>query len=247
MLSTCERYNRPMRRADRLFQIIQILRRSTRPVTAAALAAELETSKRSVYRDIVALIGQRVPIRGEAGFGYVLEGGFDLPPLMLTTEEVEAAVLGAQWVAGHADPALARAAHDLIAKIAASVPESLRALIHDSAARTPSAWKMPADGFDVALARAWSRKGCKIALVYRDKNDEVSERIVWPVAIAYFDAARILVAWCELREGFRDFRADRVVEARFLDDRCPCRPAELRRRWMASLNERRVSSAAPPG
>jgi len=224
-----------MRRADRLFQIIQILRRSTRPVTASALAAELETSKRSVYRDVAALIGQRVPIRGEAGFGYVLEGGFDLPPLMLTTEEVEAAVLGAQWVAGHADQALANAARDLIAKISASVPESLRLLIHDSAARTPPSWNMPADGLDVTLARAWARKGRKIALVYRDKNDEVSKRTVWPVAIAYFDAARILVAWCELRNDFRDFRADRVIGAEFLEDRFPCRPAELRRRWSASL------------
>ena len=104
-----------MRRADRLFQVIQILRRSKRPVTAAALAAELETSKRSVYRDMAALIGRRVPIRGEAGLGYVLDKGFDLPPLMLTSDEVEAAVLGAQWVAGHGDAALARAARDLIA------------------------------------------------------------------------------------------------------------------------------------
>ena len=224
-----------MRRADRLFQIIQILRRSSGPVTAAALAAELETSKRSVYRDVAALIGQRVPIRGEAGFGYVLEGGFDLPPLMLTTEEVEAAVLGAQWVAGHADPALAHAARDLIAKIAAAVPERLRPLIHDAAARTPPAWQMPADGLDIALARAWARKGHKVALVYRDKDGEVSERIVWPVAIAYFDAARILIAWCELREGFRDFRADRVVSAEFLDERFPARPADLRRKWMATL------------
>ena len=187
----------------------------------------------SVYRDIAALIGQRVPIRGEAGFGYVLEGGFDLPPLMLTTEEVEAAVLGAQWVAGHADPALARAARDLIAKVAACVPDSLRPLIDDAAARTPPAWKMPADGLDVALARAWARKGHKIALVYRDKNDAVSERVVWPVAIAYFDATRVLVAWCELREDFRDFRVDRIVEADFLDERFPCRPTDLRRRWMA--------------
>lgn len=224
-----------MRRADRLFQLIQILRRSTGPVTAAALAAELETSKRSVYRDIAALIGQRVPIRGEAGFGYVLEGGFDLPPLMLTTEELEAAVLGAQWVAGHGDRALAHAARDLIAKIAACVPDTLRPLIHDSAARTPPSWKMPPDGLDVALARAWSRNGRKIALVYRDKNDQVSERVVWPVAIAYFDAARVLVAWCELRQAFRDFRADRVIEADFLEDRFPCRPAELRRRWLESI------------
>jgi predicted DNA-binding transcriptional regulator YafY len=225
-----------MRRADRLFQIIQILRRSTRPVTAAALAAELETSKRSVYRDVAALIGQCVPIRGEAGFGYVLEGGFDLPPLMLTTEEMEAAVLGAQWVAGHGDKALAHAARDLIAKIAVSVPDTLLPLIHDAAAQTPPSWKMPVDGLDIALARAWARKGRKIGLLYRDKNGEVSERIVWPVAIAYFDAARVLVAWCELREGFRDFRTDRVINADFLEDRLPCRPAELRRRWRASLS-----------
>jgi predicted DNA-binding transcriptional regulator YafY len=224
-----------MRRADRLFQIIQILRRSTGPVTAQALADELETSKRSVYRDVAALIGQRVPIRGEAGFGYVLDGGFDLPPLMLTTEEVEAAVLGAQWVAGHADAALAHAARDLLAKIAASVPESLRPVIHDPAARTPPAWDMPADGIDIALVRAWARKGRKIAIVYRDRNNKVSDRIVWPVTVAYFDAARIVVAWCELREAFRDFRADRIVSAEFLDDRFPCRPSDLRRKWLASL------------
>jgi predicted DNA-binding transcriptional regulator YafY len=224
-----------MRRADRLFQIIQILRRSTGPVTAQALADELETSKRSVYRDVAALIGQRVPIRGEAGFGYVLEGGFDLPPLMLTTEEVEAAVLGAQWVAGHGDPALAHAARDLLAKIAASVPASLRPVIHDPAARTPPPWDMPTDGIDVALARAWARKGRKIAIVYRDRNGEVSERVVWPVTVAYFDAARIVVAWCELRQDFRDFRADRIVNAEFLDERFPCRPSDLRRKWLASL------------
>ena len=141
-----------MRRADRLFQIIQILRRSGHPVTAAALAAELETSKRSVYRDIAALIGQRVPVRGEAGLGYVLEGGFDLPPLMLTSDEVEAAVLGAQWVEGHADANLARAARDLIAKIAVTVPENLRPLILDAGARTAPGWKIPPDGLDVAQA-----------------------------------------------------------------------------------------------
>src|SRR5271155_184206 len=118
-----------MRRADRLFQIIQILRRTPRPITADAIAAELETSKRTVYRDIADLMAQRVPIRGEAGVGYVLDGGYDLPPLMLTPDEIEAAVLGAQWVAGRGDPVLARAANDLIAKIAAVVPERLRSFI----------------------------------------------------------------------------------------------------------------------
>ncbi|MBV9814311.1 MAG: HTH domain-containing protein, partial [Alphaproteobacteria bacterium] len=111
-----------MRPADRLFQIIQILRRTPKPITAEALADELGTSKRTVYRDIADLIGQRVPIRGEAGIGYVLQPGLDLPPLMLTQEEIEAAVLGAQWVARHSDAELARAAQDLIAKIGAVVP-----------------------------------------------------------------------------------------------------------------------------
>ena len=114
-----------MRRADRLFQIIQVLRRTRKPLTADAIAAELETSKRTIYRDIATLIEQRVPIRGEAGMGYILEKGFDLPPLMLTPDEIEAAVLGAQWVATHADPVLARAAQDLMAKIADTVPERL--------------------------------------------------------------------------------------------------------------------------
>ncbi len=142
-----------MRRADRLFEIVQILRRERRPITADAIAAELETSKRSVYRDIAALMAQRVPIRGEAGIGYVLESGFDLPPLMLNPEEVEAAVLGAQWVAGHGDPALANAARNLIAKIAAVVPAEMRALVDDPAARTPPAWKMPADAVDATTLR----------------------------------------------------------------------------------------------
>ena len=113
-----------MRRADRLFQIIQILRRSTRPVTAAALAAELEVSTRTVYRDMADLIGQRVPVEGEAGLGYLLGADYDLPPLMLTPDEIEAVALGAQWVAGRGDNVLANAARDVVAKIAASCPNA---------------------------------------------------------------------------------------------------------------------------
>ena len=232
-----------MRRADRLFQIIQILRRAGGPVTAAALAAELETSKRSVYRDIAALIGQRVPVRGEAGLGYVLEGGFDLPPLMLTSDEVEAAVLGAQWVEGHADANLARAARDLIAKIAVTVPENLRPLILDASARTAPGWKIPPDGLDVAQARAWIRSGRKIALVYRDNEDRRTERVVWPIVIGYLDAVRTLIGWCELRQDFRNFRIDRVADATFLDERFPDRPAALRARWLASLPKQKGASS----
>src|SRR3954451_13471364 len=135
-----------VRKADRLFQIIQILRRARRPITADAIAQELETSKRSVYRDIATLMAQRVPIRGEAGMGYVLEAGFDMPPLTLTPDEIEAAVLGAQWVIVRGDPALARAAEDLIAKIASAVPERLRPIVLDPSARAhPSTPPIPPD------------------------------------------------------------------------------------------------------
>jgi predicted DNA-binding transcriptional regulator YafY len=234
-----------MRRADRLFQIIQILRRSRRPVTAAALAAELETSKRSVYRDVAALIGQRVPIRGEAGLGYVLESGFDLPPLMLTSDEVEAAVLGAQWVAGHGDAALARAAQDLIAKITAAVPDRIRPLILDAGVGTPPGWKIPPDGLDVAQARAWIQAGRKIELVYGDESGQETRRIVWPVMLGYFEAARMLIAWCELRRDFRSFRIDRIQSAAFLDERYPERAAVLRARWFASWRNKAATKNRP--
>ena len=224
-----------MRRADRLFEIVQILRRERRPITADGIAAELETSKRSVYRDIAALMAQRVPIRGEAGIGYVLEDGFDLPPLMLNPEEVEAAVLGAQWVAGHGDLALANAARNLIAKIAAVVPAEMRALVDDPAARTPPAWKMPEDSVDATMLRRAIRAGRKIALSYRAQDGTPSDRTVWPALIGYHDSARALIAWCELREDFRSFRLDRIVVAAVLDARYPTRPATLRARWLAQI------------
>jgi len=220
-----------MRRADRLFQIIQIFRRSRRPITADALALELETSKRTVYRDIADLMAQRVPIRGEAGIGYVLDGGYDLPPLMLTPDEIEAAVLGAQWVASRGDPALARAAKDLIAKIGAAVPERLRPYVQEPASGTPPAWNAVADAIDMARVRAHIHAGRKIRLSYRDETGQATERVIWPVTIGYRDTTRMLVAWCELRADFRSFRTDRVADATFLDDRYPERPAVLRAKW----------------
>jgi predicted DNA-binding transcriptional regulator YafY len=224
-----------MRRADRLFQIIQILRRTPKPITADAVAAELGTSKRTVYRDIADLIGQRVPIRGEAGVGYVLEAGLDLPPLMLTPDEIEAAVLGAQWVMRHSDPALARAAEDLIAKIGAVVPERLRPYVFEPATETPPAWNLAADALDMAHVRAQIRAGRKIALRYRDEQGRESKRIVWPVTVGYRETVRHLIAWCELRQDFRSFRTDRVTAAGFLDDRYPERPSALRTKWRRSL------------
>jgi predicted DNA-binding transcriptional regulator YafY len=220
-----------MRRADRLFQIIQILRRYDRPVTASRLAEELEVSKRSVYRDIADLMGQRVPISGEAGLGYVLDRGFDMPPLMLTPDEIEAATLGAQWVAERGDPVLAAAARDLIAKIALAVPERLRPFIAEPTIGAPSVNALAPDGLDIAQVRAWIRSGRKIRIRYRDQDIQDSERTIWPVIIGYADTVRLLAAWCELRQDFRHFRTDRIVAAEFLDERHGCRVSDLRNRW----------------
>jgi predicted DNA-binding transcriptional regulator YafY len=227
-----------MRRADRLFQIIQVLRRTRQPVTAEAMAAELETSKRTIYRDIADLIGQRVPIRGEAGVGYVLEGGYDLPPLMLTADEVEAAVLGAQWVMIRGDPDLARAAQDLIAKIGVAVPERLRPMVLEPATRAAPSWNQAPDGLDMALVRRAIHAGRKIRIGYRDEREQATERVVWPFAVGYHETTRMMVAWCELRRDFRSFRTDRVSAADFLEERYPERPAILRARWRKARQDR---------
>jgi predicted DNA-binding transcriptional regulator YafY len=220
-----------MRRADRLFQIIQILRRTRRPVTAEAIAEELETSKRTVYRDIADLVGQRAPIRGEAGVGYVLEDGFDLPPLMLTPEEVEAAVVGAQMIAARGDPALRRAAQDLVAKIAAVIPENLRPLVLEPATHAAPNWRAVPDNLDMAELRQAIRGGRKVEFTYQDEQGRISRRTVWPFAIGYFESTRLVIAWCELRAAFRSFRTDRISAARFGEARYPERPATLRARW----------------
>ena len=224
-----------MRRADRLFQIIQILRRGRGPHTADRIAEELETSKRTVYRDIASLLGQRVPIRGEAGVGYVLEDGFDLPPLALTPDEIEAAVLGAQWVASRGDPVLARAAQDLRAKLIAAVPERLRPLMLDPAVRASPYSRTAPDGLDLTQVRAAIHAGRKLRLRYGDVDGKATDRTVWPIAIGYLEYSRMLVAWCELRKDFRHFRADRVLEAVFLEERYPERSTVLRARWKRAL------------
>lgn len=229
-----------MRRTERLFAIIQILRRARAPVTAAAIAGELETSMRTVYRDVAELIAQRVPVRGEAGIGYMLESGFDMPPLMLTPDEIEAAVLGARWVAGRGDPALARAADDLVAKIGAVIPAHLRPFLLDETLTTAQGPRpIQQDSFDLARARAAIRAQTKITLTYRDETEQETRRTVWPIAIAYYEAVRLLAAWCELRGAFRHFRTDRVTAAEFLEVRYPARRDQLRSQWRKAAEAER--------
>jgi predicted DNA-binding transcriptional regulator YafY len=220
-----------MRRADRLFQIIQILRRSSRPVTAAALAEELEVSKRTIYRDVADLLGQRVPIEGEAGFGYLIASDYDMPPLMLTPDEIEAVMLGAQWVASRSDKVLSNAARDVIAKIAAVVPERLRPFIVEPSIGVKPTVAQPEEGVDPSRLRLAIRNGRKLRLRYKSEAGAETERIVWPVILGYAETTRMLVAWCELRQGFRHFRTDRIIEVETLEESIGLRHGELRRRW----------------
>lgn len=233
-----------MRRADRLFQIIQILRRSRHPVTAAALADELEVSTRTVYRDMADLIGQRVPVEGEAGLGYMLEPGFDMPPLMLTADEIEAVVLGAQMVTRFPDPTLANSAQDVIAKIAAVVPSHLRPFIVEPSVAAKPADRPHVSAIDIRPLRSAIRDGRKLRLRYRAEAGDVTGRTIWPVVVGYAETHSLLIAWCELRNEFRHFRVDRILTVDVLDECHPEGRANLRLRWDHWRAGERVRTAA---
>ena len=200
-----------MRRADRLFAIIQLMRRN-KLVRARDLAEKLEISERSVYRDIQDLIASGVPIEGEAGVGYVLKGGFDLPPLMFTEEEVEALVLGARIVRSWADAGLAEAAGDVLAKVEAVLPARLRAYMNETPLDAPGHhWAEPVV-IDLAELRRAVRDHLKLAFAYRDRDGAATRRTVRPLLISFFGPVWTLTAWCELRNDFRSFRLDRVSD-----------------------------------
>ena len=172
-----------MRRADRLFQIVQHLR-GGRLVTAARLAEALEVSPRTIYRDIADLQAGGVPIDGEAGVGYVMRAGYDLPPLMFKESEIEALVLGARIVESWADAELADSATDAIAKIEAVIPERLRGYMANTALLAPNSHHMEPIGFDLAQLRRALRNQCKVRFRYTDVLRQVSERSVRPLSLA---------------------------------------------------------------
>lgn len=202
-----------MRKAGRLFEIIQILRLARHPVTAAEIAARLEVTPRSVYRDIVVLQGMRVPIEGERGIGYILRPGFDLPPLMFSIEETEAIVLALSLLRRIGDPSLTAAAERVTGKIAGAMPPPLRRTL-DAGAFHAWGTVMPApEGVDLAEIRGAIRDERKLRIRYRDEQGRETERTIRPAALVYYSAHSLVVAWCELRDGLRNFRTDRIVEA----------------------------------
>lgn len=214
-----------MRRADRLFRIVQHLR-GGRLITARILAQRLEVSERTVYRDVADLIGSGVPIEGEAGVGYVLRAGFDLPPLMFKEQEIEALVLGARIVESWGDRELAKAATDVIAKVEAVIPDRLRDYMANTALLAPSQHFMEPVTFDLAEMRHAVRHRLKVHFRYTDVVGKASERTVRPLSLAYFGPIWLLAAWCELRTDFRTFRLDRIEDLSVSADRFSNEPGK---------------------
>lgn len=199
-----------MRRADRLFQIIQLLRGRRRAVTAADLALKLEVSERTIYRDIRDLMASGTPIQGEAGVGYTLHRTYDLPPLMFDEDEVEALVLGARLVAAYGDAHLARAAQSVLSKVEAVLPKELESRLTTSALYALRPGLEPSISETLTAVRAALAERRKITFNYADDKDNRSQRTVRPLGAFFWGRHWTLTAWCELREDFRTFRVDRM-------------------------------------
>jgi predicted DNA-binding transcriptional regulator YafY len=228
-----------MRRADRLFDIIQRLRTARGPTTAAALAEDLEVTPRTVYRDIATLQARRVPIEGEAGIGYVLRRGFDLPPLMFTVEEIEAIAVGARLVARTGDAALQAAAASVLSKVTVVLPETLRNQLATAPIYVSSNGAPVPESADLSVVRQAIRNEHKLGIEYADENGARTERTIWPIAVAYYVQATLIGAWCELRQDYRHFRADRISMLTVLDERYPSDNGRQMAEWLSLLRSER--------
>lgn len=220
-----------MSRSARLLDLVQILRTHRRPVSGATLAEATGVSLRTLYRDIATLQAQGADINGEPGLGYILHPGFLLPPIMLSSEEIEALVLGARWVRANTDDRLQQSAAHALAKIAAVLPDDLRRDLETSALLVPNTRRGQHPERDIGALRDAIRAGIKLDIAYRDERAQETTRRIWPVALGYFEGLRILVAWCELREGFRHFRIDRMIEVTQTQETCPRRSEVLLAEW----------------
>jgi predicted DNA-binding transcriptional regulator YafY len=226
-----------MDKTERLFAVMDALRRHRRPVTAAVLAEEQGVSVRTLYRDVQTLIGLGAPIDGEAGVGYMLKPGFFLPPLMFTPEELEALVLGARWVGAQPDDGLGAAAQNALAKIATASPEDLRDRINDTGLWPVAVWSAKKPMPVLGQVRQAMRTEKALRIAYSDEAGNPSERTIWPVQLAYYEGKQTIAAWCCLRHAFRSFRTDRIVDLTVTDERYGKRRAVLEREWRDSWPE----------
>jgi predicted DNA-binding transcriptional regulator YafY len=220
-----------MTRSERLLALLQVLRRYRQPVRGQTLADELGISIRTLYRDIASLQAQGADIEGEPGLGYVLRPGYMLPPLMFNREEIEALVLGARFVAQRTDDQMASAAREALAKITAVLPQDLRQTLQDTAMIVGPSASPTQQPVELATLRQAIRLERVLRMSYQDGRGQQTEREIWPFALSFFDGARVLMAWCCLRQSFRHFRTDRILDCHVLDARMPKRRAALLKEW----------------
>jgi predicted DNA-binding transcriptional regulator YafY len=214
-----------MRRADRLFEIIQRLRRR-KVVTARELADQFRISERTIYRDITDLIASNVPIEGAAGIGYSLRKGYDLPPLMFSESELEALVFGARMVQSWSDPELGQAADAALAKIENVLPGHLQRLIEDRSLWAPTDNRRPPVTFDFARLRAAIHARRKIRFCYRDEKGAETQRKARPLTLWCNPPIWLAGSWCELRNDFRFFRLDRMSDVEFIEETFALEPGK---------------------
>src|SRR6266478_6342952 len=232
-----------MRRADRLFDIVQTLRAAGAPLTAAALADNLEVTVRTIYRDIAALQGSRVPIEGAPGLGYVLRRGFDLPPLMFTTEEIDAIAIGVRLLRRLRDPKLEAAAQSVLGKLSAVVPQPLQSQLVAAPVYVSDGSAPTVTGVDLSQLRNAIRETRKLAIAYVDDEGRRTDRTIWPIAMAYYVDVTLVGAWCELRNDFRHFRVDRILTSHVLDERFSADSGRLAAEWLALRKDRPHAAA----
>ena len=199
---------------------------------------EAGVSLRTIYRDIADLQGLGAQIDGEPGFGYVLQPGFLLPPLMFSEQEIQALALGAQWVSRQTDDEFALAARDALAKIGAVLPSELQHKLDDSAFHVGRRPKQP-EAVDLRVVRQAMRDQHKLSIVYRDPQGAKTTRIIWPIGVGFFDSRRIIAGWCEMRKDFRSFRADRIEKIKLRTERYPGRRRDLVKQWRAQVDAER--------
>lgn len=225
-----------MRRADRLFQVIQLLRRRN-VATAAWLAQELEVSERTIYRDVRDLVLSGVPIEGEAGVGYLLRRGFDLPPLMFTDSEIEAMVLGARVVQSWGDAGLAKAAGDALARVESVLPERLQARLNGTPLFAPGFHVRTHVAEALTTLRGAIESRRAVHIEYTSLEDAETERDIRPLGLFFWGSSWSLAAWCELRQAFRNFRLDRMRSLKTLDRRFFDEPGRRLEDYFAQVDD----------
>lgn len=225
---------------------MQALRRHRGTVSGKTLAQETGVSLRTIRRDIATLQGMGADIEGERGIGYILRPGFLLPPMSFTVEEVQALMVGAQWVSRQTDDALALAAQNALAKIGGVLPAETRRLLDDDSVYV-ARQREDESGLDLAMVRLAMREQRKLRIAYADRGGAQTERVVWPIMLGFVQARRFIAAWCELREDFRLFRADRIARIEFLDERYERNRRQLVREWRRQVEQQQAKKAAAQG